>query len=84
MASTTVIWATGFWRNYSWLQVPVLNASGDIIHTRGVTPVAGLYVTGLRFQRQRDASFIEAVNDDATELAESIQHHLDAASRKAA
>jgi putative flavoprotein involved in K+ transport len=81
---TTVIWATGFWRNYSWLQVPVLNASGDIIHTRGVTPAGGLYVTGLRFLRQRDASFIEAVNDDATELAESIQHHLDAASRKAA
>jgi putative flavoprotein involved in K+ transport len=80
----TVIWATGFRRNYSWLHVPVLDASGDIIHTRGVTPAAGLYVTGFRFLRQRDASFIAAVNDDATELAESIQRHLDAASRIAA
>jgi hypothetical protein len=43
-----------------------------------------LYVTGLRFQRQRDASFIAAVHDDAIELAESIQRHLDAASRIAA
>lgn len=80
----TVIWATGFRRNYSWLHVPILNASGDIMHTRGVTPAAGLYVTGLRFQRQRDASFIAAVHDDAIELAESIQRHLDATSRIAA
>lgn len=80
----TVIWATGFRRNYSWLHLPILDASGDIIHTRGATPAAGLYVTGLRFQRQRDASFIAAVNGDAIELAESIQRHLVAATRKAA
>jgi len=72
----TVIWATGFRRNYSWLHVPVLDASGEIIHTRGVTPASGLYVTGLRFQRQRDASFISAVNGDAIELAEHIQRQL--------
>ncbi len=81
---TTVMWATGFRRNYSWLQVPVLDASGDIIHSRGITPASGLYVTGLRFLRRRDASFIAAVNDDAIALAESIQRHLDAAPRKAA
>ena len=80
----TVIWATGFRRNYSWLHVPILNTHGDIIHARGVTPAAGLYVTGLRFLRQRDASFIGAVNDDAVELAESIQRYLDAATRMAA
>jgi putative flavoprotein involved in K+ transport len=60
------------------LHVPVLDASGEIIHNRGVTPSAGLYVTGLRFQRQRDASFIAAVNGDATELVEHIQRHLNA------
>ena len=76
---TTVIWATGFRRNYSWLHVPVLDVSGEIIHNRGITPSAGLYVTGLRFLRQRDASFIAAVSGDASELAEHIQHYLDAA-----
>jgi len=81
---TTVIWATGFRRNYSWLHVPVLDASGEIIHSRGVTPAGGLFVTGLRFLRQRDASFIAAVNDDATELSERIQRYLDAAPRRAA
>jgi len=80
----TVIWATGFRRNYYWLHVPVLDASGEIIHTRGVTPSAGLYVTGLRFLRQRDASFIAAVDGDASELADSIQRHLNVARRIAA
>jgi putative flavoprotein involved in K+ transport len=74
----TIIWATGFVRNYRWLHVPVIDSSGEIIHTGGVTPSRGLYVTGLRFLRRRDASFISAVRDDATELAAEIQSHLGA------
>ena len=80
----TVIWATGFKRNYRWLHVPVLDASGEIIHTGGVTPSPGLYVIGLRFLRRRDASFISAVSGDAAELAADIQRHLDAAPSVAA
>jgi putative flavoprotein involved in K+ transport len=72
----TVVWATGFVRNYSWLHVPVLDASGEIIHVGGVTPSPGLYVIGLRFLRRRDASFIGAVTGDATELAGDIQRYL--------
>jgi putative flavoprotein involved in K+ transport len=75
----TVVWATGFVRNYRWLHVPVLDASGEIIHTAGVTPSPGLYVIGLRFLRRRDASFISAVRGDAVELAADIQRYLDAA-----
>jgi putative flavoprotein involved in K+ transport len=74
----TVIWATGFVRNYRWLHVPVLDRAGEIINTGGVTPSPGLYVIGLRFLRRRDASFISAVRDDATELAAEIQRHLSA------
>jgi putative flavoprotein involved in K+ transport len=74
----TVIWATGFVRNYRWLHVPVLDRAGEIIHAGGVTPSPGLYVIGLRFLRRRDASFISAVKGDATELAEEIERHLSA------
>jgi putative flavoprotein involved in K+ transport len=74
----TVIWATGFVRNYRWLHIPVIDSSGEIIHTGGVTPCRGLYVMGLRFLRRRDASFIGAVRRDATELATDIQNYLDA------
>jgi putative flavoprotein involved in K+ transport len=74
----TVIWATGFVRNYRWLHVPVIDSSGEIIHTGGVTPSRGLYVIGLRFLRRRDASFIGAVRGDANELATDIQLYLNA------
>jgi putative flavoprotein involved in K+ transport len=74
----TVIWATGFIRNYDWLHVPVLDRAGEIIHAGGVTPSPGLYVTGLRFLRRRDASFISAVSGDAFELATEVQRHLSA------
>jgi putative flavoprotein involved in K+ transport len=80
----TVIWATGFRRNYRWLHVPVLDASGEIIHRGGVTPAPGLYVLGLRFLRRWNPSFIDAVAADATELAVEIERHLDATSSVAA
>ncbi|MGB8332563.1 MAG: NAD(P)/FAD-dependent oxidoreductase [Polyangiales bacterium] len=68
----SVLWATGFRRNYRWLNVPVLDARGEIIHDGGVTPAAGLYALGLNFQRTRKSSFIDGVGDDARIVAEHI------------
>jgi putative flavoprotein involved in K+ transport len=73
----SVIWATGFRRDYRWLHVPVVDSCGEIIQTGGVTPSPGLYVTGIRFLRRRDASFIAAVAGDAVALAAEIHRHLD-------
>jgi putative flavoprotein involved in K+ transport len=68
----TVIWATGYRREYPWLHVPVVNDEGDIIHTGGITPVAGLYVLGMNFQRRRNSSFIDGVGNDAWAIAQDI------------
>ena len=38
---------------------------GEIVQRRGVTPVAGLYVVGQRFQHRRDSNFIDGVRHDA-------------------
>ena len=64
-----VIWATGYRREYPWLQVPVLDGRGEIVHHGGVTTWPGLYVLGLNFQRRRNSSFIDGVGRDAEELA---------------
>jgi putative flavoprotein involved in K+ transport len=74
-----VIWATGFNRRYPWLQVPVLDAAGEIVHQGGVTAAPGLYVLGLHFQRRRKSSFLDGVGADARELAA----HLAARTRRA-
>jgi putative flavoprotein involved in K+ transport len=80
----TVVWATGFKRNYLWLHVPVLDAKGEIIHRGGVTPFPGLYVLGLRFLRRWNPSFIDAVAADTTELATEVERHLGQTARVAA
>jgi putative flavoprotein involved in K+ transport len=66
------------------LHVPVLDASGEIIHTGGVTPYPGLYVIGLRFLRRRDPSFLAAVATEATELSGELHRHVSAKPRVAA
>lgn len=72
----TVLWATGYRRQYPWLRVPVLDEHGEVVHRGGITPAAGLYVLGLNFQRTRKSSFIDGVGDDARVLADHIQRHF--------
>ncbi|WP_448207171.1 NAD(P)-binding domain-containing protein [Azospirillum sp. sgz302134] len=72
----SVVWATGYRRDYGWLKVPVLDAAGEIIHHGGITPSPGLYALGLRFLRRRKSNFIDGVGADAEELAGDILAHL--------
>jgi len=80
----TIVWATGFKRNYSWLQAPLLNGVGEIVHAGGITASPGLYVLGLRFMRRRNSNFIDGVGNDAAELATDIRRYINATARSAA
>jgi putative flavoprotein involved in K+ transport len=68
----TVIWATGFIRRYPWLRVAALDERGEIRQRGGITPVSGLFVLGMHFQRRRKSAFIDGVGDDAAFLADWI------------
>src|SRR5439155_7926211 len=50
-----IVWATGYRREYPWLQVPVLDRDGEIAQRRGVTPVEGLLRVRQRLRYRRDA-----------------------------
>src|SRR5580693_2325886 len=51
---TTVLWATGFRPDHSWLDIPVRDRKGRIRHDGGVvTEAPGLYVLGLPVLRTR-------------------------------
>ncbi|WP_068111115.1 flavin-containing monooxygenase [Tropicimonas marinistellae] len=80
----TIVWATGFRRTYPWLQVPVLDASGEITQSGGITECPGLYTLGLPFMRRRNSTFIDGVGQDAIEISAEIARHLDGNSRAAA
>lgn len=81
---STVLWATGYRREYSWLRVPVLDANGELRHDGGVTPQPGLYALGLRFMRRRNSNFLDGVGADAEELAEHIVSRMARGYRTAA
>ena len=69
----TVIWATGYRRDYSWLDVPgAVGGDGEIVQQHGVSPVPGLYTIGLNFQRYRASHFIGGVGADALPLAREL------------
>jgi putative flavoprotein involved in K+ transport len=68
----SVVWATGYRRAYPWLDEPVLDAHGELVHRQGVTAVPGLFALGLRFQRTRRSHFLGGVGDDAALIARAI------------
>jgi putative flavoprotein involved in K+ transport len=72
----TVIWATGYERNYPWLEkLPsLLDDKGEVRNKRGVAHLEGVYVLGMRFQMTRVSNFIDGVGADAEELADKILH----------
>jgi putative flavoprotein involved in K+ transport len=74
----TIIWATGFRPDYSWLDVDVLDYKGMVRHDGGVVVESpGMYLIGLPFLRRRKSSFMDGSRVDAQELAVEVAAYLD-------
>ena len=67
-AVRTVVWATGFGPDFSWLDLPALDPAGRPLHRRGISPVPGLYFLGQRLQAHLGSSLIGGVGRDAQEV----------------
>jgi putative flavoprotein involved in K+ transport len=72
---TSIIWATGFAADYSWLKVDAFDEKGRPKHQRGVSAEPGIYFLGLPWQSRRGSSFIWGVWHDAKHLADRISTH---------
>ncbi|WP_372867622.1 flavin-containing monooxygenase [Pseudomonas sp.] len=86
---SSIIWATGFAVDYSWLQVDAFDAKGKPQHQRGVSSEPGVYFVGLPWLSRRGSSFIWGVWHDAKHVAGHIatqrtyQAYRDTAQRQA-
>ena len=69
---TSIIWATGFTVDYSWLKVDAFDENGRPKHQRGVSSEPGIYFLGLPWQSRRGSSFIWGVWHDARFVADQI------------
>jgi putative flavoprotein involved in K+ transport len=73
----TIVWATGFRPDYSWLHVPVLDHKGRVRHDGGVVGGSpGMYLIGTTFLRRRKSSFIHGAGDDAEDLSNHLVEFL--------
>ncbi len=74
----TIVWATGFRPDYRWLDVPVIDAKGQLRHDGGIVDSPGLYALGLPVLRRRKSTFIHGIEDDAREVIDHLAGSLPA------
>ncbi|MBR0694265.1 NAD(P)-binding domain-containing protein [Bradyrhizobium lablabi] len=78
----TIIWASGYRPDYSWLELPVLDRKGYVTHDGGVVPAPGVYLMGMQFLRRRKSALIDGAGDDARDLSAHLAAYLDNAAQR--
>jgi len=72
----SIVWATGFRPDYSWLDVPVIDEKGRLRHEGGVVEAPGMYALGLPLLRRRNSTFICGAEDDARNVIDHLAGYL--------
>ncbi|MEO7126986.1 MAG: NAD(P)-binding domain-containing protein [Nakamurella sp.] len=76
-AITSIIWATGYTADYSFLDIDVLDHKGQLKHDGGiVTDAPGLYRIGLPVLRRRNSTFVNGAEADAHEITDHLARYL--------
>lgn len=73
-SAQSIIWSTGFIQDYTWIEIEkAVDEDGFPNHTKGISPVRGLYYIGLPWQSQRGSALICGVGKDAAYLISEIK-----------
>jgi putative flavoprotein involved in K+ transport len=78
----TIVWASGYKPDYSWLELPVLDRKGYVSHDGGVVSAPGVYLMGMQFLRRRKSALIDGAGDDARDLSAHLAAYLDNTARR--
>jgi putative flavoprotein involved in K+ transport len=79
----SIVWASGFKADYSWIDLPTFDGRGHPRFTRGVSPVAGLYFLGLPWLHTWGSGRFLSVANDARHLVDVIAARRQSASEAA-
>ncbi len=77
----TILWATGYKPELSWVEPRILNPRGRLIHEGGLTRHPGLYLMGMPFLRRRKSTLIDGADADAADITAHLAGHLDERAR---
>ena len=72
----TVIWATGFGADLSWIKLPVTDETGAVLHDGGRAPVPGCWFVGMPWLRSRKSGIIMGADTDGAAIADQVAAHL--------
>jgi len=73
----SILWATGYRPDYSWLDLPVVDKKGHLRHGGGVVVDSpGLYALCLPVLRRRKSTFIHGIEDDARDVVDHLSAYL--------
>lgn len=72
----SIVWATGSTQNFGFINLPVFDQRKQLIHTNGVTPLEGIFLMGLPWQRSRKSGFIMGLKEDASFITTRIYSTL--------
>ena len=73
---TSVVWATGFAFDFSWIDFPIADDFGYPITKNGATAVDGLYFCGLNYMTKRKSGILYGVAEDAEAVAADLERYL--------
>jgi putative flavoprotein involved in K+ transport len=68
----TIIWATGYRPDFSWVDIPVFDQMGYPLQQRGVTAFSGLYFLGLPWLSTMKSALLSGIGEDAAFIASTI------------
>jgi putative flavoprotein involved in K+ transport len=77
----SIVWCIGFTPDFSWLDAPVFNGRGYPAHTRGVTPVDGIYFVGLPWLHTWGSGRFSGVARDAEYVVNKVSVYREAKAR---
>jgi putative flavoprotein involved in K+ transport len=74
---SAVVWATGYRPETAWIDIPgATGPNGSLLHSRGVSPLPGLYVVGQPWQWTRGSALLLGVGDDAAYVTAQVACRL--------
>lgn len=68
----SVIWATGFNVDHSYIKLPIFDSAGSLQQKDGVPVFPGIYFVGYPWLRMRGSTIIFGIKEDAKFVAEKI------------
>ena len=71
----TIIWATGFDHDLSYIKLPVVDKKRKLIHNEGLAPIPGLYFLGYPWMRSRKSPILFGIIEDAEYIVDRLYEY---------